>query len=329
MNPSIKMPDTVNKPNNGPKWQHYLPCCYLKHFAHDGDWSKGRKSKVYFTDGEKSICVKVEDVGAEDYAYSKEFPEFDHEFHDMESGYPVIVGKIISGETLSKREYYLLITTMVDFNTRNIAYENQTDKERKEIYTAISRAFMEDIFFEAKGGGTDLQAMMDWFSEHWRLQPFRSDSGEKFITSDNPSTIFSHPQTGRPVMVYLPIHPDYALVAYDKRHLDVKGNSMSDDALGLLNGLQVNRCVRHVFSDHDILNGDDQKSAESLKRLLQRAKPKRYVTQEGAWVRDFIPTSEKLFSRLTFMKIPCSLALRNSIHRIISKIQSGKFTLGS
>lgn len=308
-----------NSKANGPKWQHYVPCCYLKHFTHDGV-TNGRRTKVYFTDGETSELRTVKSLAAADYFYSEITPAFDFEFNAMENDYPLIVKKIMNGETLSKKEYYSFIVTMGDFNLRNVAYENQTDKERKEVYTAISRAFIEDMFGQAEGGGTDFQGMLDWFAAHWRLQPFRSDCGEKFITSDNPSKIFSDPNTKRPVMIYLPIHPDYVAVAYDKRHLDVVGNEISMDALSVLNGLQVKLCVQHVFSDHDILNGDDEESAETLKSLLNRERPQRYVTQEGAWVRDFISTSSSAFSRLTFIKKPDNPILRKAVRRVIAEM---------
>ena len=143
-------------------------------------------------------------------------------------------------------------------------------------------------------------------------------------------------------MIYLPIHPDYAAVAYDQRHLDVVGNEISDDALGVLNGIQINRCVQHVFSDHDILNGEDQESAEKLKALLEREKPRRYITQDGAWVREistmmliklygsagFIPTSQPVFGRLTFMKKPDNPILRNAVRQAISEMQSESKFIG-
>ncbi len=316
--------DAIKPAANGPKWQHYVPCCYLKFFAHDGVWNNGRNSQVYFTDGKKSLCVPVKDVGADDYTYSKEFPEFDHNFNDMERDYPLITKKIMDAATLTKKEYYQFILIMGDFNIRNVAYENKTDQERKEVYQAMSRAFNEDLFGEVGGDGTNLQEMMDWFAEHWRLQPFRSNSGEKFITSDNPSKIFSHPRSGCPVMIYLPIHPDFAVVAFDKRHLQVVGKEISDDALGVLNGIQAHRCVRHVFSDHDILNGDDQESTEKLKNLLERKKPKRHFTRDGTWVRDFISTSESVFDRLTFIKKPGNRILGDAVRRAISDMDSNR-----
>jgi len=310
-----------NSTVDGPKWQHYVPCCYLKHFAHDGV-TKSRKTQVYFTDGETSQLRTVKRLAAEDYFYSEITPAFDFVFNNMENDYPLIVEKMMNGEVLSEEESYKFIIIMCDLNIRNAAYENQTDKENKEVYTAIARAFAENVFGQAEGGRTDSQGMLHCIAAHWRLQLFCSESSEKFITSDNPSRVFDNPKTGRPVMIYLPIHPDYAAVAYDKRHLAVVGNDISNDALGELNGLQVKHCVQHVFSDHDILTGDDQESAERLKILLTRERPKRYVTKEGAWKPDFIPTSSPVFSRLTFMRKLDNPILRNAVRRVVAEIQS-------
>ncbi|MDH3690977.1 MAG: DUF4238 domain-containing protein [Gammaproteobacteria bacterium] len=291
----------TNRQASGPKRQHFVPCCYLKFFAHSGDWADGRKTRVYFTNGEISRCVPVEDVGADDFTYSKEFPEFDNEFHNMERDYPPIVEKILASESLTKKEYFGLVITMIDFNLRNIAYENRSDRERKDVYGAISRSCMEDLFWEAPGRGTSFQENLDWLAENWRIQALETESGEKFITSDNPSTIYCHERFGRPILIYLPIHPDKAVIAFDRRYIRAVSRKVSDDALSILNGLQVNRCVRHVFSEHDTLAADQQ-NVNSLKELLQREKPSRFATQEGLWQRDYINIASPAVARFQFIR---------------------------
>jgi len=99
--------------NNAPKRQHYLPCCYLKFFSHDGKYEDSRNTCVWFTDGKISKCVPVNHLGAEDFTYSKEFPQFDRKFNAMEKDYPVLVEKILAKGKLTQYESYRLIMIMI------------------------------------------------------------------------------------------------------------------------------------------------------------------------------------------------------------------------
>lgn len=282
------------------KIQHFLPCGYLKFFAIDGDWERGRKTPVYFTDGEISKAVPVEKLGAEKHTYTKTDPDFEKQFQQMENDYPPLVERILAGERkLPRREYIQLIIKIIDFNLRSVAYENQTDKELKDVYTAISRIFIYEFFKETEGQGTDMQQMADHVEENWRIHIISPHTTEKFITSDNPSTIYFNPKHGRPVMVYLPIHPQFALVAYDRRDLETTSGKVDDDALGVLNGLQIARCVRHAYSDHDIR--ENAADWEKVQNLANRKKPERFVDGKG-WSPDFVPIGSDIFDRFRFIR---------------------------
>ncbi len=285
---------------NDTKRQHFIPCCYLKYFSVDGTWANARKTKIFFTDGDKSNSTRVTNLGIERYTYSKENPEFDKQFHDMEKHYPRIIEKILGGDTsLNPFDYFGLFMIMADFNHRNVAYENRAEVERMHVYEAISRSFMSDVFAEARGYGKDLHGIKEWLEDNWRILRIEPETEEKFITSDNPSTIFSNPSNGRPVMIYLPAHPRIAVIAYDQRHIKAESVKATDAAIGLLNGLQINRCVRHTFSDHDL--SEDEENWKTLQKLAEREKPIRWVDDER-WQPDFIPTDNKVFERLTFVK---------------------------
>ena len=282
------------------KNQHFVPCCYLKFFSVDGTWPDARKARVWFTDGSKSICVPVSSVGVEKYTYSKENPEFDRQFHNMEQHYPQIIEKILGGERRFNRfDYYGLIMIMVDFNLRNIAYENRSEVERMHVYEAMSRAFIGDMFAEAPGHGSDKPEMLKWLEANWDMQIFSPETSETFITSDNPSIIFTEPKTERPMMILLPIHPKCAIVAYDKRGVTPSGNTVSDADLSVFNGLQINMSVQHIFSNIDMKTEPD--NWEKLQAIVEKEKPQRYVDGEK-WQTGFFSMASPLFDKFTCMK---------------------------
>ena len=73
---------------------------------------------------------------------------------------------------------------------------------------------------------------------------------------------------------------------------------MTDDDSAFLNGLQINRCIRDVFSDRYLLVHNDDNTPEKLRGILNKEKPKRYVTKEGKtgeWIRDFINIASPAF----------------------------------
>ena len=280
--------------------QHFIPCCYLKFFCKDGTWEKGRKTLIYFTDGATSNVASVDKLGVDKYTYSKANPEFDKQFNVVENDYPVLIERILGGERkFTTGEYYRLLMIMVDFNLRNVAYENRTEGERMHAYEKISRRFNYDLFSETEGQGTDMPEMLKHLTDNWHVKIIGSETAEKFITSDNPSTIYVNPEHGRPVMIYLPIHPDFALVAYDRRDLETTSANASDDTLGVLNGLQINRCVRHTFSDHDLQGQPEE--WKKIQGLAKRQKPERWVDGVG-WKPDFIEIGGASFERFNFIR---------------------------
>ena len=282
------------------KRQHFLPCCYLKFFSADGKWAEARKTQIYFTDGAVSRCTQVTKLGVENYAYSKDNPEFDKQFHKMEENYPPLIEKLLSGQTkFNKTEYFGLLMTMADFNLRSTAYENRTEVERMHTYQFISNIFMSKLFSEAPGQGDDFPEMLKWLGQHWRVQALTAEASGKFITSDNPSTICTDSKNSRPVMIYLPVHPKLALVAFDQRSLAVTIDRISDDPLGVLNGLQINRSIRHTFADHDLK--DNPEDLGKIQKLAGREKPERWIDGE-TWAPDFISIADPVFNRFTFME---------------------------
>ncbi|GJL80210.1 MAG: hypothetical protein NPINA01_31990 [Nitrospinaceae bacterium] len=284
--------------NQGPKRQHWLPCAYLQFFSIDGQ-PHGRETQIYFTDGRSSQITSVNNLAVAKYTYSRTNPECDSVFHNMEKNYPPIIKNILKGNQLTKKDKYGLIMMMFDLNLRNVVYENRTEMERIKLYEGISRAFVGSMFEETTGKGNDFNEMASHLEKNWELDSLRSTSGEKFISSDNPSMIIADKNSSRPVLVCLPIHPDLAMIAYDKRTSEIISNSITDDALGILNGLQIKLSVRHTFSDHDIMLPPT--TSKRVQELLDQEKPERWIDQDW-WHDGFIKFHSPFIDRLEFIK---------------------------
>jgi hypothetical protein len=226
----------------GPKFQHWVPCSYLKQFAINGD-IKGRHSRVMVTDQNGSRDAKVTKVGGANWTYSSLRPEVDHEFNEMENDLPRLVERLASGDHLNSREWLSLFLIMTDLHHRSVAYENKTSLERFEAYQIISRQWFAEIL-PSHVEKDDLQAYCNFIHENWRINLLTSMNGKKFITSDHPTIIFSDIVDQKPIAVLTPLDPQRYAIAFDATRLALLREGLSDHEVGLLNGLQVRRCIK-------------------------------------------------------------------------------------
>ena len=276
--------------------QHWLPCSYLQYFSITGK-PEGRRSIVFWTNGKISRTAAVEKLATSNYTYSRVNPsEAESKFHDTEKDYPRTIDELLQAKVLGKKQYYGLILTMFDFHLRNVAYENRTDSEYIDVYEKMSSSFLACVFADTQSQGTDLNDLGKHLIKYWRLQPVQSFT-EKFITSDNPSLVFGEAKTI--AAIFLPVHPNLGVIAFDKRKLNLKSARATIDDVALLNGFQVQMSIRHVFSDHDLSKIKDDWKA--LQNIANRAKPERWSNEE-VWHPGFIPYAGQAPERLSFIE---------------------------
>jgi hypothetical protein len=188
---------------------------------------------------------------------------------------------------------------MIDFHLRNVAYENHTNLERKDVYQRISKSLLRDLFYDHGNKANDIPAISKTLHDNWEVQPILSLSNEKFITSDNPSIIFCDEEE-KPALIYLPAHPKVGIVAYDKRLVKLLTNQINVGNLAALNSLQVYNCVRHVFSDYDLKQvPDDWKGVQNW---AAKEKPERWI-KDTCWKPSYIRINAKLFEKISFFQL--------------------------
>ena len=278
------------------KNQHWLPAGYMKFFSLTGK-TKGRDSRIYYTNNSECKAKKVKNLSCKDYHYSEtKAEEAESSFHEMENEYPILIGKLLKGNDLTKIEYYSLILSMIDYHARNASYENLTGEENYEAFKIVSKEIMNDIFKDCNCQG-DFQKMLDFFAENWVLQPLLSKKEELF-SSDHPSLMFS--RNDRLAFIILPITPHYALLAADKRKIEITGNEITDTDNGLLNSYQAYQCIEYVYSNIDLSSflGDDK----PLTKWLNKTRPKGFVKTDS-WQTEFIGYPNNMPSEFSFLKI--------------------------
>lgn len=280
----------------GPKEQHWLPSAYLKFFVINGD-VKGRNSRVLVVTRDSEIDKKASKTAVARYTYSQANPALDHEFNDMENDYPLIIEKLRAGTSLTRREELGLLLTVFDFHHRNIAYENRSSTERFDAYQRISRDWFKQVL-PPEIYQLGMQEYCDYLNQKWQVVTVSPATSEKFITSDHPSLILTAEYGRKPIAALLPVAPDLMVVCFDSGALRLDHEKVSDDALGVLNGLQVARCVEEIYSDHPIKGKDNW---DKVVELFDRPNPERWV-DDSYYKPDHYSIANNFFPRLNFLQ---------------------------
>ena len=194
-------------------------------------------------------------------------------FHELESEYPEFARRMIKDLDPGPVDGHLLTTIMLDMHLRNPAYEKRTEKERIDLYTAVTGALIGQLL--GPGEDLDMSAAGRRLREEWQVAPIRT-ANETFLTSDTPTLIFSNSEIS--LAIAMPISPTTYAFTYNIKFLAASGNSATDDDVGLLNGLQVRYCMRDVFS-HEPQEKNTQ-DWETLQRIIERERPERWISDD-------------------------------------------------
>jgi hypothetical protein len=279
------------------KIQHWLPAGYMKFFSLSGE-SNGRNSRIYYANSSECKSKKVKKLSCKNYHYSKDNAEkAETSFHLMENDYPLLIDKIIHSKELTKKEYFSLILSMIDYHARNPSYENLTIEENYKAYETVSMGLMREVFEDCDDCGKDFQKLMDFLADNWLLQPLCSIKDELF-SSDHPSLLFSI--NNKIAFIILPINPHYALLAVDKRKIKITGNEINEQDLGMLNAYQAYHCVEYVYSNIDL--SQELGENKSLTKWLKKDKPRGFV-DNNSWKPEFIDYPDNMPSEFSFMEI--------------------------
>jgi len=247
-----------------PKEQHWLPCVYLKEFS--SDLSKRRKSEVWRFDGSRSIYVSVDSQCRGEFFYSKTCAkEAEHFFNDIETLYGGCVNKIKAGanQTPTHREYFGLILMLFDLHLRNNAQQNLTSQDNFEAYKTRVFHFLRDMLIHKSEGIPTENETKAHLHKHWRVRIIRPTPSSEFITSDNPTMIFSANDRHDCHYAILPISPDHIAVAFDERFVRILSDRTKQADNMILNKNQCRQALKCVYS-REQLNEEQERVALKL-----------------------------------------------------------------
>lgn len=236
------------------KKPHFVPAAYLQFWSVDSSF-KGRESEIFVTDNNGCKKRKAKNTAVEKWLYTKDSPnEAEEYFQEFENDWAKLVRQFISGDApkghilapmlLLQSSYFLL---------RNRGFENKTSKERIEIYKSAIEGFWNEVLMQGEIPKTPpecARAMMEKWECH--LLPNKT---EVFITSDNPTLTLNF-KDEFPGIIYLPITPNWALIALRKGIVKLSNDKITEQDVSHLNSYMVINSNREVYSNKEF--GEDE-----------------------------------------------------------------------
>lgn len=276
------------------KSQHWLPACYMKFFAISAT-PTGRSTRVYYTNANESKIGSVANLSCADFHYSRVEPEeAETSFHGIENQYPLTITKLLDGNSIHKIEYFQLILSIIDFHARNASYENRTPQENYKAFEHVSRGLIGEIFGDV---GANFHKMLDFMEANWRFNLLHSPH-DVLLSSDNPSMIFS--LGNKIAFIFLPVHPEFGVVAFDRRKIEVTNNVINQRDNEILNSMQATVCINYVYSNTDL--SDQIGEGEALTKLINRERENGFV-EADCWKPNFMDYLTLLPDKFGFIAV--------------------------
>ena len=155
--------------------------------------------------------------------------------------------------------------TMMHF--RNAKYDVEDFEERIGAVEHTTTRFLDEVLLDQRNPPT-MEEAMDVIDQLWALQIVHA-TGDRFITSDNPSLMFT---TGdgdakHIVALMLPITPDMLAVVRRRAATEAISDMASKEDVGRFNALQAVAADRFVFSAEP-LKPADLEQMRSIKTRL-------------------------------------------------------------
>ena len=254
--------------------QHYLPCSYLQFFDISGIPS-GRDSRVYCIDGKRCFKQKVEDIAFENFFYSSNDPDSaEAVFHTEEQNYQYLVKEIESNRSIEGLNHVLMLNNMFTLHLRTSAFDNHTGLEQIEAYNQLNKTFLVAHIVDTPEQAENAEAIKNILLDNWRILPLFTKS-PVFITSDHPAILFGDNKVR---IVFLPIKPFLAVVAFDLRKVKQNGKSIVSDDIRKMNAVTCNHYNRFIFANYDM--GKNEIEWQRLVKIMKRERPPRYINKD-------------------------------------------------
>lgn len=260
------------------KKQHWLPVCYLKHFAIEPS-AKRSKAEIYRYGGNSLAKVKIEKECYENFCYSKRYREaVEKSFQISENLYPQIINNMDENEKLTKSHYLGIMKMLFDLHFRNTAFENKTSTERITAYEDAKTTFLSREIVGIQEKDATPEEISRELGENWGVRIVRPIS-KYFYSSDHPSLLFSSMDKTL-FFGFLPIKPKLAIVVFNKNHIKIVSNLAEGRTVDLLNCFQASRSTRFLYTHTQIPESEKYTIEECLnKRLTVDERP--YIDVNG------------------------------------------------
>lgn len=231
------------------KYQHFVPCGYLKHFSVD-EPKASKKSAIFRFNGTQIDQSRVKSECGEDWHYTLDHArERENMFGVLENRYGLILSRLLSNKPLSDKMKRELILMMFELHCRNPAYRNLTGKPNIFTYDTLVHCLR--ILLSNNDEPISREQLQDLLQTVWHVNLLRTSCEPGLITSDNPSLWFTLDVDSREKkrlhFTLLPVTPSCCAIAWDSRSCQVTRSDLNKDDQKYLNLYQLGHCTNFIY----------------------------------------------------------------------------------
>lgn len=264
------------------KRAHFVPASYLQFWSCTGV-PEGRKSKIYWTNGDTTNLVKVEKIAHQNFLYSRTNPNAAEEFfQEFETDWVKFVKRLVEGKLPSKKVTYASFLLQCGFLLlRNPKMDNASDDDRIDAYKSAIEVFFKAVILNQSVPPTKEEAL-EQISEIWDMR-FVQSKGKKWIASDNPVLTLAYKEAV-PVIIFIPVTPQYGFLAVKRTAFLLGEAEFSEQDCRFLNSYVAMNVNRQIYSS-DPIECDDIKSFK--KWIDRRPSTKNYIDHDVIHIEPF------------------------------------------
>ena len=312
--------------------QHYVPRCYLKHFANDS--VKTKKSKIItnffkFNDSLLKENIPIKSICSKNYFYGKD-NSTEKFFSSLENDWSFTLNKIVDSNnfTLTPNEILQIKNFIIWQFSRTLGSLNHHQASFLEIIKYFPEHIKStlDISIDFV---LEITTMIQNILNDLSILIIKFNTTHSLITSDNP-VININPLTPNSCgfgnigcSILLPISPNTLIVLYDSKLYNINNNFMistNEDDVVKLNKYQTLNSEELIISNNlDMLQlqATDTELLQRRSEILKEDKVEKFQPNPSMNPILFGLANKSVFYYydLSFLKLPKNLTKINTIFR--------------
>ncbi len=276
--------------------QHYVPCAYLARFSPDFG-REPRKRRILRTDDNiENVPVTCESQCYREFFYAaSDTQRIESALQETENELQRITSNALGGVPI-KQDLMLLILHHAIMFSRGVAVSNVSGESGYDAFEKTAGRLLENLFYDQPVENIYDKKFANYLFSNYGSLVLTSKS-ESLVTSDNPVIVFTTDKQSHAALSLMPLTAHKLSVVYNKRFVQAKQTTLSNDDVGYLNAFQAIHSHEAIFTFDELTESNVISARENFEH---RQNPK--VIHEGDRTGFRLPLVAAVEGELSFVR---------------------------